>query len=412
MKVIHSQAEYINSLKEIESLIDLDPISGSSEADRLEILTLLAERYEENHFPQFAPTPVEAILFRMEQQELAARDLIPYIGSRSKVSEVLSEKRPLTLTMIRALHAGLNIPADVLLQETISRAENEKAVEWERFPLQEMASRGYFQNVDSYTPMLKNEALTNRAEELMRGFMAPTGLSTPLALPVLFKKTQLMRSGRQMDRYALAAWTIRILCLAGASKPPVTYNKALLTPDLLIEIARLSYFEHGPLLAQEFLLKHGITLVVEPHLPRTHLDGAAIAIWSDRPVIGLTLRHDRLDNFWFCLLHELWHLILHLDEGQGQFYDDLDASSEDSREKEADERAGEILVPEDVWHRSPARLVPSPQAAQRLADELRVNPAVVAGRIRHHNRSFRLLNNMIGRGQVRRLFKNVTWPTG
>ena len=412
MKIIRNQADYMDSLNEIEGLIDHDPVPGTPEADQLEILTLLVEQYEEKQFPLFVPSPVEAILFRMDQQELTPRDLIPYIGSRSKVSEVLSEKRPLTLTMIRALHNGLNIPADVLLQETNPHAKSEKSVEWERFPLQEMASRGYFQNVDGYTSTLKSDALANRAEELIRGFMAPTGLSTPLALPVLFKKTQQMRSGRQMDRYALAAWTIRILCHAKKSKPPVAYNKDLLTPDLLTEIARLSYFERGPLLAQEFLFKQGITLVIEPHLPRTHLDGAAIVIWSDQPVIGLTVRHDRLDNFWFCLLHELWHLILHLDEGQGQFYDDLDAGAEDPREKEADEHAGNILVPENIWHRSPARLVPSPQAAQRLADELRVSPAVIAGRIRHHNRSFRLLNNMIGRGQVRRLFEDVTWPTG
>lgn len=411
MKVIQNEAEYADSLAAIENLIDRDPISGTPEADRLEVLTLLVQRYEEERFPVLPPNPIEAIRFRMEQQDLSPRDLIPYIGSRSKVSEVLNEKRPLTLTMIRALHTGLGIPANVLVQEVQSHKTSEGEVVWERFPLKEMASRGYFEDIIDSKIKIKADVLEKRAKELIRSFMASTGLQSPLALPVLFKKTPLLRSGRQMDRYALAAWTIQVLRQAGKFTPSVAYDKNVLTPDFLTEVAQLSYFESGPLLAQEFLLKHGITVVIEPHLPRTHLDGAAIAIWKDRPVIGLTLRYDRIDNFWFCLLHELWHLRLHLDDGQGQFYDDLDAGSEDPREKEADECAAETLVPEAAWHKSPVRLVPSPQAAERLANELRISPALVAGRVRHHNKSFRLLGKMIGQGEVRCLFDAIIWTT-
>lgn len=123
MKVIRTETEYTDSLAEVEKLIDLDPAPGTFESDQLELLTLLIQQYEANRFPMALPGPIEAIRFRMEQQGLSPRDLVPYLGSRSKVSEVLNGKRPLSLTMIRALHRGLGIPADVLLQETTAPKE-------------------------------------------------------------------------------------------------------------------------------------------------------------------------------------------------------------------------------------------------------------------------------------------------
>ena len=116
MKVIRTDTEYHDALESIEKLMDRDPDEGTPDADKLEVLTLLVEDYESKKFPTSLPGPVEAIKFRMEQQNLAQRDLIPYIGSRGKVSEVLSGKRTLTLSMMRALHANLGIPAKVLLQ--------------------------------------------------------------------------------------------------------------------------------------------------------------------------------------------------------------------------------------------------------------------------------------------------------
>jgi HTH-type transcriptional regulator/antitoxin HigA len=125
-KVIKTEAEYEQALKEAETLIELDPKSGTEDGDRLELLTLLISNYEESHFPLPLPDPIEAIKFRMEQQGLAPKDIIPYIGSRSKVSEVLNGKRPLSLKMLRALQKGLRIPAEVLLQESTPIFQNKK----------------------------------------------------------------------------------------------------------------------------------------------------------------------------------------------------------------------------------------------------------------------------------------------
>ena len=117
IRPIHNERDYREALQIVSGLVDADPASGTPEGDRLEVLATLLERYEAEHFPLDLPDPIEAIKFRMEQQGLKAKDLIPYIGSASKVSEVLSGRRPLSLTMIRKLVNELGIPAEVLLKE-------------------------------------------------------------------------------------------------------------------------------------------------------------------------------------------------------------------------------------------------------------------------------------------------------
>jgi HTH-type transcriptional regulator/antitoxin HigA len=114
VRPIRTEADYEAALAEIDHL--LDATEGSAEAERLELLSILVEAYEEVHHPIDPPDPIDAIRFRMEQQGLSRRDLEAYIGSRARVSEILNRQRPLTLAMIRRLHRGLGIPADSLIQ--------------------------------------------------------------------------------------------------------------------------------------------------------------------------------------------------------------------------------------------------------------------------------------------------------
>ena len=114
IKPIKTEADYEAALREIEVLFDVEP--GTTEGDRLDVLTTLVEAYEEKHYDIPAPDPIEALNYYMESRGLTRRDLEPYVGSRARVSEVLNKKRPLTLRMIRKLHNGLDIPADVLIQ--------------------------------------------------------------------------------------------------------------------------------------------------------------------------------------------------------------------------------------------------------------------------------------------------------
>jgi len=114
IKPIKNKKDYDSALKRIESLMDAK--RNSPDFDELEVLSILVEKYEDEHFPVKSPDPIESIKFRMEQMGLSQSDLVPVIGSRSKVSEVLSGKRSLSVRMIRALHESLKIPAEVLIQ--------------------------------------------------------------------------------------------------------------------------------------------------------------------------------------------------------------------------------------------------------------------------------------------------------
>lgn len=122
IKVIKTERQYDAALD--RAYILMDALPDSPEEEELSILVLLIEAYEKVHYPIGLPDPIEAIRFRMEQQELSYKDMQQYLGSASKVSEVLSGKRPLSLTMIRKLYKGLGIPYEVLLQE-VERAPAE-----------------------------------------------------------------------------------------------------------------------------------------------------------------------------------------------------------------------------------------------------------------------------------------------
>ena len=142
-KLIKTEEDYSLVLSRIEDLMDAE--ENTPEAEELELLATLIELYEDEHYAMDTPEPIDAIKFRMEQMGLNQQGLVPFIGSKSKVSEILNKKRPLTLSMMRSLHQNLGIPADVFLQKTggsFPRAIPH--IEWHLFPLKEMSKRGTF----------------------------------------------------------------------------------------------------------------------------------------------------------------------------------------------------------------------------------------------------------------------------
>lgn len=113
LQPVKTKEQYNQYLEIIDSLVDC--LEGSPEEEFLELVSILVEDYEAKHYPIEAPDPIEAIKLKMEEEGLKRKDLAPYFGSISRVSEVLNRKRPLTLEMIRKIHRGLGISAETLL---------------------------------------------------------------------------------------------------------------------------------------------------------------------------------------------------------------------------------------------------------------------------------------------------------
>jgi HTH-type transcriptional regulator/antitoxin HigA len=246
-----------------------------------------------------------------------------------------------------------------------------------------------------------------RAKEFIGELIRRAG-GPEVAGAALYRKNDHMRANAKMDPYALKAWCWKVLAEANESRPTTRYQPGTVSLEFLRQLARLSWSDEAPRLAKEFLAKHGIPLVVVPHLPKTYLDGAALKLGDGTPVVGLTLRYDRVDNFWFCLLHELAHVGRHMDsDGDASFVDDLtlrdmEGGRRDPKEAQADEWAEEALVPRAIWETSEARRNPTPMSVVNLSKALQVHPAIVAGKVRYEQRNYRLLSHFVGTGEVRR----------
>ncbi|MCJ7484336.1 MAG: ImmA/IrrE family metallo-endopeptidase [Thermodesulfovibrionales bacterium] len=396
IKVIKTAEDYREALNLVEVLMNRNPEPDSEDGEKLNLIVTLIQDYESKLFPESLPDPIDAILFRMEQQNLKPVDLIPYIGSRSKVSEILTRKRTLTLSMIRSLESGLGIPAKVLLQEP-DEFRNIDNISWDHFPLKEMDKRGYFGNELSKILNIKSA---------MNNFFRPIG--SPAQMLGMLRKSN-YRTVRPMDKHALVAWSTFVVNKANKIKILNTYCHETTDLSFMQKIAKLSIKDNGPIFACDLLREHGIALIIEPHFPHTYLDGATILIDKNRPTIGLTIRFDRIDNFWFTLMHELAHIILHYNQNTSFFYDDLDNSDKNELEQEADRLACEALIPESKWEDSPAKLIPSPIAAESLAKELGIHTAIVAGRMRREGGRYVYLNSIINQAKVRIYFPEIKW---
>lgn len=116
LKILKTEKDYDKALNRIDELMELNPKLGTPESDELEILALLVEKYEELNWNIETPDPIEAIKYRMEEMNLKQKDLIPYIGNKSKVSELLNRKISLSLTMVRNLSQALHIPVETLIK--------------------------------------------------------------------------------------------------------------------------------------------------------------------------------------------------------------------------------------------------------------------------------------------------------
>ena len=390
-KIIKTEPDHEAALGRIAELFHAKP--GTPEGDELELLTVLVEQFEREAFPIGLPTPIAAIKFRMGQQGLKSKDLVPYLGSPSKVSEILNGKRPLTLSMIRRLNEGLGIPAEVLIGANCNPPDMEVPVE--KFPVKVMYERGWFDWFTGNWSQVREQA----EELLLRFFNHNLDLQ---AIPALHRQN--VRSGSKEDLFALHAWKTRVIRVAAAKQSKSLFEAVAINEKFVNNLRALSLHADGPRLAVSLLEQYGIAVVIESHLQGTHLDGAALRMAGGAPVIALTLRHDRLDNFWFCLFHELAHVTKHLcGDKTDAFFDNLDAKA-DGAETEADKFALDGLIPRLEWERIKRNAKITSKNIIEEARRLVVHPAVIAGRIRRENHNYSKFSQLVGQGEVRSLF--------
>ena len=395
IRPVNSEQAYDEAIERIETLWGAE--SGTPEGDELDILLILVRVYEEENHPVPPPTPIEAISFVMDQKGMKQADLVPYIGSRSKVSEILRGKRTLSLSMIRSLHTHLSIPAEILISDGMDFPLDGEGVNWDSFPVTEIVNRGWVTGLDPKT----------QAEEIMRELASQACADSYFTDQNRACLRQGTRRNEKDDPYSIDAWILGVLAQAETIETGVKFNPNILDKSVVEKMIYLSGLKDGPLSAKEFLQNKGIKLVIVPHFKRTYLDGAALVNKKGEPIIALSLRYDRLDNFWFTLAHELAHLALgHVHSTQALcIIDDLDLiEPQDEIENEADELARGSLIPSELWNSHPARNTGKLKDILDLAAKADIHKSIVAGRIRYERNNYRLLWPHVGKDMVRKLF--------
>ena len=391
IKIIKSNEDYREALAYLDELIESDDIEND---DLIDVMSFLISDYEKDNFDIGLPDPVSAIEYRMDQMRLTRKDLIPFLGSQSRVSEVLNGKTSLSLSMIRNLHDGLGIPYDVLMQDQ-KHFPDERKVNYQDYPITDMFKRGFFPKA------IKSVADAKlKAEELVRDLFEPVKLKPFDTCSSAHLRSAVHTTKKRMDDLALQAWQAKVLQSTLGKEIP-RCNIETIDLSFLQETLKLSRLENGPLLAQKELANHGIHLVFEEHLPKTYLDGAAMWGVDGNPVIGMTIRYDRVDNFWFVLMHELAHVSRHLKNSKDVYFDDIDGDKND-KEDEADQMALDALVGKNEWEHYQS-LLTTPDSVIKLSKKLMVSPAVIAGRYRKDTGDYRIFNRLIGSKEVRKM---------
>jgi len=205
------------------------------------------------------------------------------------------------------------------------------------------------------------------------------------------------------DNNAIKAWQCHVIHRAMEEDLPV-FKPGNFDDVSYKELARLSQYKAGPQIAAELLRGEGIHLVYAQHLPHTRLDGAAFLLPDGHPVIAMTLRYDRLDNYWFTLFHELHHVLHDLpNHANAAFMDDTENPNDEEiaeMERNADIAARNVLIPPEVWNDEKVQALlgtNNSEIVKKVAFEKRISSAVLAGRLRKESNKYYLFQDLLGK---------------
>ena len=333
-------------------------------------------------------TLIQARIARgLSQSDLAeALDIEPQQVQRHEASEYIgaSLDHLIKVANILNVHTAGLFETEAAHKGVVISWENADNVHWKEFPAREMVRRGWFD--------LPRGA--DLIEATKAYFLQAAG---PHFASALHRKK--IRGENLPRGYALLAWQTRVLERARARIEEWELPPFELDDRWLSDLVALTRRKDGPKRARKLLARKGIALVTEEHLQGTYLDGAAMLGHSGHPVIGLTLRYDRTDNFWFVLFHELGHVFLHLFGGiRYDFFDDDTSKAHDTIEGEADEFALNTLIPDNQWEQCLSRFALSEEAVRIDARNLNVDAGIIAGRIRRERGNYTILTDLIRSG--------------
>ena len=262
-------------------------------------------------------------------------------------------------------------------------------------PFNEMFNKGWFSSF--FSGSLK-DGKENRDEIILK-FVGSLNIQN---FAMAYNRKSESVESKNTDT-ALMAWRIRVMNIA-SEEQIAEWDKSVLTKGFFSDLVNLSYLKEGPRLAKEFLNKAGIYFVVQEHLTGSHLDGCSMLMPDGHPLIALTLRYDRIDSFWFTLFHELAHVKYDLSEGNTAYFDDMTNEMSKEIEIRADKFANDMLISEEDWDSSHLSIKSSSLDVIEFANRLRISPAIPAGRLRFQNNNYYIFTNLVGNGEVRKLF--------
>lgn len=230
--------------------------------------------------------------------------------------------------------------------------------------------------------------------------VAPFFLSNLNGIQTLYRKST------DQETYEIAFWKARVHMRALerlVEAPQLTYEPGSIDSEFLREFVKLSRDPSSIKTLPELLYEKGIILIFERSLPGSKIDGLVYRTGKGVPVVAMSLRYSRLDNFWFTLLHELSHIIKHYDFLDDAIIEDLDLLPASKIEKQADRIAKNAIVPRFIWERCEAKYTHSIESVKKLATQLEIHPALVAGMLRRDLNNYTLFSDLIGEVNTREI---------
>ena len=282
---------------------------------------------------------------------------------------------------------------------------------WEDFNVNNSTSdiKSYYKNYLSFLETVK-KLPTN--ELIKKGWLTDKNDLTSL-VPLFQNMVDgnfqvLFRKSTTSNEALYALWLSRVSNVAKEKiiKHEISKFEGL-TKENLKNIAKLSPNESLILELPSILAKYGIVLVYEQGIKSMKLDGAVFKLFTGHPVIGLSFRYSRIDNFWFTLMHELSHIVLHYEQLDIPIFDDLDEESPDLIEKQANRLAKNSFVEKAIWRSCKANYQTGYDVVYEFADEVGIHPAIIAGLLHHEKKSYQIYSKIVNKINLRdKVFSN------